>query len=224
MYISKRALKAILKLCFFIGMTSSCPLALAINPGSESPIEIESDSATFDDKKGTSTYTGNVIITQGLSRLEADSVTVSAVDRKIMSIQATGHPAHFVQQESSQATATHGYGDTILYIAADAILKLSNNASLVQQDNSFSGELIEYDIVQRAIKAKGDETIGTRVKIQYYPHSSEDQQTGTVITPEETTTSTAPSPESQPSASQPPVSQQPPSSQQSSTSLQPEIQ
>jgi len=176
MYIRNRALSA-LKMCMVFSFTSYVSLAMAISPESELPIEIESDSATFDDSKGTSSYSGNVVISQGFSRLEADSVTVSSVNRKIISIKANGRPAHFIQQASAEAPATHGYGNTIHYLAADAILRLENNASLVQQDNSFSGDLIEYDILKRAIKAKGDETIGTRVKIQYYPHVSDRQAT-----------------------------------------------
>ena len=69
-YIFYKTFFLILKV-FFISCLISLP-ALAIDPNSKSPIEIESDQATLDDKTGSSTYSGNVIITQGLSRLEAD--------------------------------------------------------------------------------------------------------------------------------------------------------
>lgn len=147
--------------------------AYAIDPESKLPIKIESDRATLNDATGISNYSGNVIISQGQSKLEADDISVNAVDRKIVSIEAKGSPAHFTQQESRDASPTHGYADTIIYTSVDATLKLINNARLVQKENSFSGEQIEYDIVKRAIRAKGNEDIGTRVKIQYQPYTSD---------------------------------------------------
>lgn len=143
----------------------------AIDPNSKLPIEIESDSASLDDKSGTSTYSGNVIISQGLSRLEADNISVSTADRRILTINATGTPAHFVQQDGTDTPSTHGYGNSITYVAKDNLLRFSGEAKLVQDENSFSGNLIEYDILRRAIRAKGDQTQGSRVKIHYYPQS-----------------------------------------------------
>lgn len=151
--------------------------ALAINPSSKLPIQIESDRATLNDETGVSNYAGNVIISQGLSRLEADNISVNARDRKIVSIKATGRPAHFVQQDDIKTPPTHGYGKTIIYITKDEILRFIGDAKLVQQDNSFSGDQIEYDIVRKAIKAQGDESIGSRVKIQYHPNPSPPEPT-----------------------------------------------
>lgn len=143
----------------------------ALDPNSQSPIEIESDQATLDDKTGTSTYSGNVIITQGLTRLEAEHILVNSKARKITSIKASGSPAHFVQQDEGSDTSTHGYGNTITYLVESESLTFSGGARLIQAENSFSGDIIEYDVIKKAIKAKGDESIGSRVKIQYYPNS-----------------------------------------------------
>ena len=148
------------------------PYASALDPNSQLPIQIESDQASLSDETGIAVYTGNVIISQGLSRLEADTISVNAVDHKLVSIKASGNPAHFTQQESANAPITNGYGNNIVYIAKENLLKFLGQAKLVQNENSFSGEEIEYDIIKRAIKAKGDESIGTRVKIQYTPNSS----------------------------------------------------
>jgi len=141
----------------------------AINPNSELPIKIESDSASLNDETGISTYIGNVIISQGQTRLEADNISVNSRNRQITSIKAIGTPAHFVQHDAIKDTLTHGYGDTIIYVSQDETLKFVGHAKFVQQENAFSGEQIEYDILKKAIKAQGDETIGTRVKVQYQP-------------------------------------------------------
>jgi len=157
----------------FIATLITAPFAFAIDPTSKLPIQIESDRATLDDATGVSNYAGNVIITQGESRLEADNISVNAVNRKIVSIKATGTPAHFIQKTLNESSLTHGYANTIIYTSIDESLKLLNNASLVQDNNSFSGEQIHYDIVKRAIRAKGDKTVGTRVKIQYFPQTND---------------------------------------------------
>lgn len=145
--------------------------ASALDPNSQLPIQIESDQASLSDETGIAVYTGNVIISQGLSRLEADTISVNAIDHRLVSIKATGKPAHFTQQDNANEPITHGYGNNIVYVAKENLLKFLGQARLVQDENSFSGEEIEYDIVKRAIKAKGDESIGSRVKIRYTPNN-----------------------------------------------------
>lgn len=156
---------------FFVIIAALCSnVSFAIDPNSLEPIEIESDRATLDDKTGSSTYSGNVIISQGLSRLEADFIIVNSKERKITSIQAKGTPAHFVQQTALNEKSTHGYGNSIVYSTENESLTFKGEARLLQAENSFSGEEIEYDVVKKAIKAKGDENVGSRVKIQYFPN------------------------------------------------------
>tara|TARA_R110001592_G_scaffold59620_2_gene180908 strand:+ start:31739 stop:32275 length:537 start_codon:yes stop_codon:yes gene_type:complete len=166
-YFNLTYLKCALAIIFYLPLS-----ALAIDPSSNAPIEIESDQATLDDKTGSSTYTGNVIISQGQTRLEADFIIVNSKDRKITSIKATGQPAHFVQESDLANTSTHGYGNVITYSTEFESLTFTGHARLLQDENSFSGEIIEYDMVKKAIKAKGDENIGTRVKIQYFPNGT----------------------------------------------------
>lgn len=144
--------------------------AFAIDIDREQPIQIESDSAVIDDTQGLSEYSGNVIISQGSTILEADHIRVTALDRSISKIVATGAPAHFKQQDA-QNDATTGTADQITYLATEAVLIFDGNAKLAQTNNSFSGDRIEYDILQKAIRAKGDESTGSRVKIQYFPTS-----------------------------------------------------
>ncbi len=165
------------KLLFWLSMILISINCQAFDTSSNQPISIESDSANLNDQTGIAVYTGNVIISQGLSSLRADTISVNAVDRKLVSIKASGGPAHFIQQTDASEAVTHGYGSTIVYIAKENVLKFLGDAKLVQAENSFSGEEIEYDIVRRAIKAKGDEAVGSRVRIQYIPNSQSDEKT-----------------------------------------------
>jgi lipopolysaccharide export system protein LptA len=141
----------------------------AIDVDSAQPIEIESDSATIDDSQGFSTYRGNVIIKQGSTKLAADNITVFARDRSVTQIVANGSPATFNQQDTGSNDATTGQAAQITYKAEEAVLVFDGEAKLEQTSNSFSGDRIEYDIMRKAIRAKGDQNTGTRVKIQYFP-------------------------------------------------------
>lgn len=168
------------------------PFCFAIDPNSTQAIEIESDTASLDDQSGVSIYSGNVIVSQGLSRLEADQIHVNTADRQITTISASGQPAHFVQQDGPASPSTHGYGNTITFIAKDNLVRFSGSAKLVQNENSFSGEEIEYDILKRAIRAKGDESQGSRVKIHYYPQPNKSTPTD-VAPPDSNSTKSDPS-------------------------------
>lgn len=144
--------------------------SFAIDIDQSQPIEIESDSAMIDDSEGISTYRGNVIIRQGSTKLTADNITVFAQDRSVTQIVANGTPATFKQQDAGAEQSTSGQAEQITYKAEDAILVFSGEAKLEQNTNSFSGDQIEYDIMRKAIRAKGDEGSGNRVKIQYFPN------------------------------------------------------
>lgn len=147
--------------------------SFSIDTDSTLPIDIESDKASIDDTNGISSYSGNVIISQGLSKIEADHIIVRSKQRQLLTIEALGNPAHFVQQEAQEEHATHGYAKTITYTVADATLGFAGDASLIQEKNSFSGDQIIYDIKRKAIMAQGDEEEGSRVKIQYHPQAEQ---------------------------------------------------
>lgn len=160
-------IKAILQLIALVVLpVSNC---LAIDVDRNQPIEIESDSAVIDDSQGLSTYRGNVVISQGSTQLTADSITVFAKDRTVSQIVANGAPATFNQIDANDDSSTTGQAEQITYQADAALLIFNGNAALSQATNSFSGERIEYDIMRKAIRAKGNQDEGTRVKIQYFP-------------------------------------------------------
>ncbi len=152
--------------------------AHALDPNSTEPITIESDSVVFDDQNGYSKYQGNVIIRQGDSRLEAEEITVKVANRQIVSIEALGKPAHFVETDAKKVE-THGYANTIEYISETALLTLQRNARLLQDDHSFSGDTILYDARRKSIRASGNKQVGERVKIRFQPSASNRSTTST---------------------------------------------
>ena len=152
--------------------------ASALEFESEAPIEIASDSAEIDDASGTAIYRGNVEITQGKAKLEASLVVVAAPNQVLTKISAEGSPATFNQEflDKTNLVQTKGQANSIVYKAEDAMLSFEGDAKVVQNLNSFEGNLIVYDLKERAIKAESGPNQDSRVKIRYLPASFSSEQ------------------------------------------------
>lgn len=130
--------------------------ALSLKSDASSEITIQSDTAEFDRKTGIAIYSGNVILEQGTLLIEADKITLySDQQQQLEKAIAVGKPARFQQQTEADKGLTKARGQTITYLTQDKSVVLSKDAFLEQEESSFKGDLITYDIVNESIKAKG---------------------------------------------------------------------
>jgi lipopolysaccharide export system protein LptA len=83
------------------------------------PIAINADNFLADLNGETLLYTGNVIVTQGMTRLHADRVKVSSSGGKASRVEANGHVV--VDTPSGQAV-----GDSGVYDVAEQMLRSLN--------------------------------------------------------------------------------------------------
>jgi len=72
----------------------------ALESDAEQPINIDSNTATYDDATATSTYTGNVISVQGSIKVNSDKLVVYFVDGDAEKLVFTGNKAKFKQTPS----------------------------------------------------------------------------------------------------------------------------
>ncbi|SRR5690554_1639395 len=154
----------------------ACTSAHALGPNRDQPIRVVSDRAELDEQKGISTYTGNVVITQGLTRLDAEEVVIHSTEAgQISKLIATGKQAHYQEQETTAAPVTHAYADTIIYNQADETITLIENARLEQNKNSFQGAEIQYHTVNRKVIASAGTQAGNggRVEMIFHPQPKE---------------------------------------------------
>ena len=87
----------------------SCSAAFAVPSDRNQPISLVADHATYNDKTGVTTYTGNVVIEQGTMKLQADSIVGQLnSQRQLQTINATGRPAKFQQQINAQKGIARG--------------------------------------------------------------------------------------------------------------------
>ncbi|WP_227429692.1 lipopolysaccharide transport periplasmic protein LptA [Psychrobacter sp. I-STPA6b] len=119
----------------------------ALPSDANQPIKLLADRATYSERTGVTTYSGDVIITQGTLKLTASNLTVNLADgRSIQTAVATGRPATMQQVVTQEKGLAKGQANEIVYNAVTGIVTLTGNARLTQNGASFSGNVIRYSL------------------------------------------------------------------------------
>lgn len=148
--------------------------AYALPSDASQPIRLSADKATYSERLGVTTYSGNVIISQGTLKITASNITVNLnTDKSIGSAVATGSPATFEQVVSEQKGLAKGVAKKIDYNAKTGIVTLSGNAKLTQNGASFAGNTIRYSLKMGDVEATAGG--GQRVELVFPPSESSGQ-------------------------------------------------
>lgn len=124
---------------------------------SDAPIEVSSDRARLDDAEGKATYTGDVVVTQNETRLTADRVLLFRDSEGLRRMEAYGEPATYYSPASANQPPTDAEALTIIYAARENRLTFEEEAVIVQNNDTFRGDLINYDTENRVVNAEGRE-------------------------------------------------------------------
>ena len=163
------------RLAFILSLAVAAFPASAFDLDSDQPIRIESRSARLDDRAGTATYTGNVRVTQGEARLEADRVVLTRSEGELDSMEATGEPATYEQPETPDAPALYAEGNRIHYAAGEGLIVFEQNALIRQAGDRFRGNRISYDLEERVVTASSaDGDDDDRVEMTIQPGKNRD--------------------------------------------------
>jgi len=126
----------------------------ALPSDANQPIKLLADKATYSERTGVTSYSGNVIITQGTLRLTADDITVNlSQQRSINSAVATGRPATMQQIVTKEKGLAKGQANKIDNNAVNGIITLTGNAKLDQNGASFAGNVIRYSLKAGDVEA-----------------------------------------------------------------------
>ncbi len=151
----------------FLAITTNV-YALIID--NKKPIDIEAKEAEMNKKIGITTYTGNVIITQGSLKLTANKVDIFHDEKDVKKIIAIGDNkklAQYKQQRDKHNDYIYAEAISITYLVNDNFIKLRNKASLKRGEiDSFSGDYLDYDIAKDKVLAKKSKTGKDRVKFR----------------------------------------------------------
>lgn len=159
-----------------------CGLSWALDSDRYQPIDVAADSAILDDKAGKAIYRGGVLLTQGSLKIQADKLTIEAdAQGKVEKVIATGDLAQFQQRPNENDKLIEAQANTVEYYVANEKIVLIDNARVVQNDNLFEGNIIEYDIRDQKLQAHGktlaaeggDEQQPGRVKMVLQPQTEE---------------------------------------------------
>jgi lipopolysaccharide export system protein LptA len=162
-----------LTLLFILSVLLSSSV-FALTSDKEQQIEIEADKATIDNIKGIAIYEGNVIVTQGTIRINADKITLNYTKRNdIEKALAEGKPARF-QQRLDNGEDIKAKAKEMEYDAVKNMLYLKQNAQLRKnkgrEDNYISNApLITYDTQRGIFTADKGKRKGGRVTMTFKP-------------------------------------------------------
>lgn len=123
----------------------------------DQPVQVNADSARFNEKTGIATYTGAVVIRQGTLEIRADEIVITT-DRNggVSTVVSKGKPARYQQQTDPKKGVVTAESERIDYDARNEIITLAGNARLKQDGASFQGSTITYNSQTQQVDAKGD--------------------------------------------------------------------
>jgi lipopolysaccharide export system protein LptA len=133
--------KFILSLLMLLAST----LSLAEKADRDKPIDIEADTLTSNDAKKITTYTGNVILTQGTLSIHADKLIVREDVEGFQHSTSTGSPTTFRQKMEGKDEYITGSGQRIEYDGRMDKVQLYVQAWVKRGLDVVNGEYIMYD-------------------------------------------------------------------------------
>lgn len=166
-----------------IGLTLSLLGAAAVSaaPGDrKEAIHLEADRVEIDDKRGISTYSGQVKYSQGSMVLQAENVIIYTQEaprgksRRVERMIATGKPATFRQATGNAQEEIRAAAQKIEYEVSGERLFFSGAAHLWKGGNEFTGNTIEYFAGTQTVRAAGTSAGQDRVRVILQPRNEDD--------------------------------------------------
>lgn len=111
----------------------------------DKPIDLEADSVKVDDAKQTSTYTGNVILTQGTLVIHADKLIVREDKEGFQHSTSLGNPTTFKQKREGKNEYMEGSAQRIEYDGRMDKVQLYTKAWVKRGEDIVHGDYIMYD-------------------------------------------------------------------------------
>lgn len=147
------------------------PAGLTVTIESGENIHVQANYMKFNMATGSSTYKGDVKISQGSIEINGDKVIIQRQREKIQQINIEGQPAQYTQGEDSKnkinATSQH-----MQYLANQHQLVMTVDARLQQPDHTIKSQRIVYDTKNKIVIAGDNDKHkpqGGRVNITLTP-------------------------------------------------------
>jgi len=156
---------------FIIAILVMSQFAMALKSDADQPVTIDSNTARYNDKTGTSIYTGNVVTIQGSLHINSDKLVVYVKQGEIDKMIFTGKPAKFRQLPGVGKDEIHGEGLTGEYYPSKNKLILIEEAVVSQGSNRSASRIITYDSKNSVIQAGEKSSNSKRVHSVFKPRA-----------------------------------------------------
>jgi lipopolysaccharide export system protein LptA len=156
------------------------PICFAELADSDKPLYLESDQVLIDDANKTSTFTGNVQLTQGTMLIHGDKIVVVQDKDGFKHGTIYGNTASFRQKREGMDEYVEGSGERIEYDTRSERIDLHGQAHVKRGLDDVRGEHITYNLKTEIFQVSGGET-GTsdkppkRVRAILQPKSKKDE-------------------------------------------------
>ena len=127
-------------------------------------LELEADSASYDNKTGVAIYHGNVKISQGNIVLKGDVVEVHTVDDEVSKLIATADPSQLIRRDEQHAIEAEA--QRIEYKVAEGIVDFLGKVKIKEAGKLLTGDHATYDIRKKTVDMEKKEN---RVRLIIQP-------------------------------------------------------
>jgi lipopolysaccharide export system protein LptA len=145
----------VLPLVALVALAALAAPAHAERADREKDIIVNADHLTADDANKTSTFEGNVVITQGTMRLTANKVTVKEDPERHKFYVAFGAPVTFRQKRDNVDEWVEGYALRAEFDDLNDMVRLYERARVKSSANVITGEYIQYDMKKELAEVEG---------------------------------------------------------------------
>ncbi len=143
--------------------------AHALRQDADEPIRVNARSVETNEKTGIAVYRGDVQVDQGRLSIRADRVEIRTRNKRTDFIRATGKPAKLRQRADAQEEEIQAQADRIDYRVASGQIEMTGNVTVTRDGDTFTGNVLQYDLDDRTLKASGDESGDGRIHAVIQP-------------------------------------------------------
>ena len=131
------------------------PASFAERADRNMPINLEADQVLIDDVQQTSTFSGNVRLSQGSLLIRGDKIVITQDKDGFKHATAYGKTADFRQKREGVDGYVEGYGERIEYDTQSETLDLHIRARLKRDQDEVRGEHITYSAKTEVFQVNG---------------------------------------------------------------------
>jgi len=153
----------------WIALLLFSPLCIALPDDNREKMQLIAGTALLDQKTHRGIFKNGVEIDQGTTHVRASyAITEGNEKNQLIKAIIRGNQtaqAHYWTTPQANKPPLHAYADRILYFPEQHRIELVGHARIVQGEDSFSADKINYDILHQHVRSENANKSSTRIII-----------------------------------------------------------